>query len=181
MTERTARVLILCFFIFCSVCFAAVEEQPAPPFSGVVTTDNVNIRAGSDRNFEILAKANKGDPVFVTDQVQGWYKIELPKNAYCYVSKDFIEKYGTMDVAKVSDLNLRARPNANSSIIGQIQKADAVEILNENGEGWYQIRPPKTSYGWIFAKFVEKANAPAKEIKAEDTKPTKPKRRFLWW
>jgi len=131
-----------------------VNDSQKPPFIGKVLTDNVNVRAGGDKNFEVLVKLNNGSLIFVAGESFGWYKIVLPKTAYCYVSKDFVEKTASGAIAKVSNLNLRARPDKQSSIIGQISKGDTVTIITETGEGWYQIEPPKNCYGWIYNDLV---------------------------
>ncbi len=133
---------------------AAASEQQKPPFVGQVKSDSVNIRAGGNQNFEVLAKANSNDLISVIDESFGWYKVLLPKTAYCYVSKDFIEKNGSTGISKVSNLNLRARPDAQSSIIGQLAKGDSAIITEETKDGWYQIVSPANCYGWIYADFI---------------------------
>jgi uncharacterized protein YgiM (DUF1202 family) len=160
------------------ICATAQGDEPQQkfPFAGRVTVDNANIRSGADQNFEILAKLNSGDTISVLEQTRGWYKVKLPGFAYCYVAKDLIEANGTTGISKASRLNLRARPNRESAIIGQIQKNDAITIINGDAEGWYQIMPPETSSGWIRADLVEYYVVPP--VKAEE--PKKQKKGFLW-
>lgn len=168
-------VMTTCFILFSAAVFAEdAAPQPKPPFLGQLNTDNVNIRAGANQNFEILAKANSDDLVLVIDEGYGWYKVSLPKTAACYVYKDFIEKNDTVGISKVSNLNLRARPNQHSSIIGQLAKGDAVTLLDETADGWYQIEPPPASYGYVRSDLVGKETT-------ESKKSEKQKRGFLWW
>ena len=161
------------------ICATAQGDklQQKFPFTGRVKVDNADIRSGADQNFEILAKLNLGDTVSVLEEGWGWYKVKLPGFAYCYVAKDFIETNGTTGVSKAGRLNLRARPDRESSLIGQIQKNDAVTIINGDAEGWYQIKPPENSSGWIRADLVEYYVVPP--VKPEE--PKKQKKGFLWW
>lgn len=158
------------------------------PFVGKPTRDDVNIRAGYDQNFEILTKANGDDTLFVIEQSYGWYKVKLPNSAHCYVAKDFIEKNDKEAASKVSNLNVRARPNKESSIIGRLKKGDAVTVLAETEDGWYEILPPEGSYGWVRSDFLEPqpCSTPGVEHGPKPVRENKPvekpkKKRFLWW
>lgn len=189
LNSQTPKLCVTaCLLLFChSLCFAAEGQQYKPPFTGQAKADNVNVRAGGSQNFEILCKVNKDDLLFVLDEADGWYKITLPESAACYVWKDFIEINAKGGFSKVSNLNLRARPNTQSSVMGQLAKGDAVTILNEDVQGWYQISPPENSYGWVHAALIApqpaKKETAAKESKPKkESEPEKPKkRRFLWW
>lgn len=136
-----------------SVAFAEETTQKFP-FVGKVNQDNVNIRAGNNENFEILSKLNSGNLVLVAEESFGWYRIRLPQFAHCYVSKNFIEKKENEAISKANNLNLRARPNKESSALGQVKKGDVVNIVGEDAEGWYEILPPQGCYGWVKTNFV---------------------------
>lgn len=200
MTKNKFLVLsfsfALCALSFTLNCFAADEPQKFP-FVGKVSQDNINIRAGNNQNFEALAKANSGNMFYVEEESYGWYKVRLPKSAHCYVAKAFVEKKENEGMSKANNLNLRARPDKESSILGQIKKDNVVTIVADDNQDWYEILPLEGCYGWISAELIgfysydmtkleEKINPPVGEIKAEEakiekTKPEKPKRRFLWW
>ena len=151
--------MVLAIFLITALVASAFADEGAAaqkfPFVGKVTQDSVNIRAGNNQNFEILSKLNSGNLALVAEESFGWYKIKLPQSAHCYVSRDFIEKKGNEAVSKASNLNLRARPDKESSILGQIKKCGVVNIAGEDAEGWYEILPPEGCYGWVKADFVE--------------------------
>jgi uncharacterized protein YgiM (DUF1202 family) len=159
--KKLSITLVLCL---CIISFAAnglsAEGEKIFPFIGQAKTDNVNVRAGGSQNFEILCKINTDDLIYVLEETYGWYKIKLPRQADCYVSGNFIDINGMTGISKTSNLNLRARPNKESSIIGQIKKDEAVTIVNQNLDGWYQIQPPESSFGWISADLVEFYSSP---------------------
>lgn len=144
----------LLWMIFSVTAFAA-EKMQKFPFIGRPKTDNVNIRAGGNQNFEILSKINNEDLIYIKREVYGWYEVGLPKTASCYVYKKFIEKNGQLWISRVNSLNLRARPDTESSIIGQLQKDEMVIILNQEAPEWHRIAPPENCYGWIRADLIE--------------------------
>ena len=144
----------LIWMFFLVTAFAAEKTQKFP-FIGRAKTDNVNIRAGGNQNFEILSKINNEDLIYVNRKIYGWYEVGLPKTAACYVYKKFIEKNGQSWISGVNGLNLRARPNTESSVIGQLQKGEIVIVLNEDSPEWQRIAPPENCYGWIRADLIE--------------------------
>jgi uncharacterized protein YgiM (DUF1202 family) len=149
-------IFLLAAFLILSAAVSFAEEGPHGfPFIGKVKDDNVNIRAGANQNFEILAKANSGDFLYVSEEAYGWYKVRLPKSAHCYVAKDFIEKKDDAAVSKTGSLNLRAKPNRESSVVGQVHKGDKVRIVSEDIDGWYEIFPTENSFGWVRADLIE--------------------------
>jgi len=139
-------------------CFAQQEKQELP-FVGKISADDVNIRAGYNLNFELLGKLNKDDTVSVLDKVSNWHRIDLPKNARCFVSKEYIEpdiesQTLTMATVKTGSLNVRAKASTTSSIIGQLYRDERVILVNELPE-WYQIEPTEGCFGWVWADYVE--------------------------
>lgn len=180
----TAKIAFLILLLSSSAVFAEEQAQKFP-FVGKPAKDDVNIRAGNDQNFEILTKVNTDDLLFITEQSYGWYRVRLPKSAHCYVAKDFVDKKDQEAVSKASNLNVRARPNKESSVIGQLKKGDVITILAEETGGWYEILPPSDSYGWVRSEFLEPYQ-PAEEEGPKPVEEAKPvekpkKKRFLWW
>jgi uncharacterized protein YgiM (DUF1202 family) len=146
-------VLSACLLIVIAKGFAT-DEVKKFPFIGKVKVDNVNVRSGGSQNFEILSKMNSNDFIYVVEEQYNWYKIKLPRSAYCYIFKNFVDANGMMGTVKASNVNLRARPNKESSIMGQLKNGQAVTIINQDMDGWYQIEPPDTCNGWIRADLV---------------------------
>jgi|GEM_PF-833033 len=168
-------VIWILSFVICSCAISFADEQHGFPFIGKVKDDNVNIRAGASQNFEILAKANTDDLLYVSELAYGWYKIRLPKSAHCYVAKDFIEKKSDAAVSRAAGLNLRAKPNKESSIVGQLKKGDKITIASEDLEGWYEILPTESSFGWVRADLLKYTPSDAQKWIADNAqKQVKP-------
>lgn len=133
-----------------SFCFAQEENS----FIGIVNTGDVNVRAGANINFEIITKLNRDELVEVLDKTFNWYKIKLPKDLSCFVGKDYVvsddQNSGRITANSV---NLRTRPNINSTILGQLNKDDKVIILGKKND-WYEIVMPQICFGWVNIKYI---------------------------
>lgn len=58
-------------------------------------------------------------------------------------------------VSGISSLNIRTEGSLSGKIIGKLYPGDVVFLLGENN-GWYNIKLPDGTIGWISAKYAEK-------------------------
>ena len=56
-------------------------------------------------------------------------------------------------VINTAVLNLRAKPNTTSSILGKLVKNDTVTVVSKS-DGWYKITTSKGKTGYVMATFV---------------------------
>ncbi len=136
--------------------------------SGIVNTDNINIRCDSNTNSAIIAKLAKGQRVEILLEKYDWYKIRLPRYAPAYIKKQFVE-ISDKRKAKVTanNVNIRLTPNDGAAIIGKSEQGEPIEVLAESGE-WYKIEPVKNSFGWAHKQFIATAN-PIRPAAAQTT------------
>lgn len=123
------------------------------PFKGKISADSVNVRAGYNANFKALCKFDEGDEVTVIEKKYSWYKILLPKNAKAYIHADFIEESDGKAVITGNNVNVRSRPDLKSSIIGQMNKGDLVE-LKDKFDGWFCVVPNSNCFGWVKEEYI---------------------------
>lgn len=135
--------------LFCSLLLAKEDY----PFLGLVTKDNINVRAGANINFEPLCKLVANEKVTVVGKTYNWYKIILPKDAICFVSERYLKVEDSIGLITANRVNMRARPAENSSIIGQVNKDERVKILKKNGQ-WYGVEPIDKCFGWVHENFI---------------------------
>ena len=77
---------------FCYVAKAFVDKNPDG--TGTVNRDDVNVRAGSELNTiktTVQAQLSTGQKVKILDEVDEYYKIAPPDDAYLFVKKDFVD------------------------------------------------------------------------------------------
>lgn len=149
-------LLLICFivFVFSSASVASAESEVFP-FTGIVNVKKVNIRAGQSKNFEALGEFKEGDQVVVVQKSYSWYKIKLPEHAKCYVSRKLVhflrDQIGEINGNRV---NIRARANINSAVLGQLNKMTKVKIV-ETLDEWYRIQPVEGLHGWVASDFID--------------------------
>jgi len=143
-----------------SLFFKICSAQEPLPFQGETNANNINIRADSTINAQIICTVNRGEQVDVISEFYEWYKIRLPKLAPVYIKKSMVECINQCENAKVlkNRVNVRLRPIESSPILGKVDKNEIIKILEGKGE-WYRIEPIQNSFGWINKRFVNKISA----------------------
>ncbi|MBA7493762.1 hypothetical protein ES702_04324 [subsurface metagenome] len=138
------------------------REEPSPVVKkyGEITGDSVNIRAGANINYEILAKLNKADKVSILSSGFGWCEIELPAGCFAWIHSDYVSvPHPPVEGEKVSGLvtgnsvRVRARPLLKCSVLSQVNKGDKVVVVGLEGD-WFKIEPPKDCTGWVHSDYV---------------------------
>ena len=163
MTTKKLPFLLLGLSIISLVVFIASGEVSCKdgfPFRGKINAENVKLRAGYNENFTALKNLKKGEDIIVLDKYFCWYKVKLPNDVYCYVSKTYINDEGFVIANR---LNTRAGAGEKYHILGKLKKGEQVFIVSREGD-WYKIRPPGGASGWVYEDYMDKIS----EIKSGD-------------
>jgi uncharacterized protein YgiM (DUF1202 family) len=141
------------------------KEAPGAPFikdeTAVSKQNNVNVRAQSHINSEVVFRLQKGDAVTVmsevvlphpkADEPARWVQIALPATTPVWVSAKYLDANQTVSSKK---LNVRSGPGENYSVVGELQKGDAVKTMHTK-EGWTQIEAPTNAFGYVAAHLLD--------------------------
>jgi len=168
-----------CAVIFIISLFALTvypEEEAGEKFpkAGYIKSDETAVKAGDNVNFENLCVLSKADSVKVIDRRYSWLKILLPKKAFLYISKDYVDLTSDekgVGIINAYNVNIRAGAGTRYSIIGQISKPEKVSVISEDS-GWYKIEPPYGSAGWVNSDQItltEENEITAPDKKADST------------
>ncbi len=149
------------------IFLAAVFPRAARPgyVTGVVTGDNVNLRAGPSLRAEIVGQARRGDRVEVLLQDGDWCAIYPPPGSTGWVSADFVGPDGAI----VSTVNVRAGPSVAHARLTRLEPGEVPEIIERDGD-WLRISLPRETRLWISARYVELA----REVEQVRPRPTAP-------
>lgn len=159
------------------VCAAvALAATPAPranaqndardfkPFTGVVTGDDVYVRAGASKKYYWIAKVDRGDLVKVRDERYGWYLIDAPGDTFSYISEKYVDRNEDGKTGTVTGNNVQVRapspkgPGRTTSYKSQTSlDAGATVTIIGKEPGWYRIIPPKGALAYISADYVRRA------------------------
>ena len=140
-------------------------EAAGAPFikdeTAVSKQNNVNVRAQSHINSEVVFRLQKGDAVTVmsevvlskpkADEPARWVQIALPATTPVWVSAKYLDANQTVSSKK---LNVRSGPGENYSVVGELQKGDAVKTMHTK-EGWTQIEAPTNAFGFVAAHLLD--------------------------
>lgn len=161
------RLFILAAFYVMGITIAAAQDFP---FLGTVTEEGINVRAGSNVNYESLFKAAKGAKVIVRGKSYNWYRISLPEGAQCFVSAKYVKRLNADIGQIVADrVNVRAKPDESHTILGQLRKGQAI-VIRERLNDWLAISPPDNCFGWIHEKFLRFDSPFVEPTKVESVK-----------
>jgi len=100
MRKRNIGVLFLCAFLLALPFLAVAEETftrgilwPGEAIGQVVVLQNgANLRQGGSTNYNVIARASRGDIFFVVDQADsGWYALRMADGTIAFVSPKMVE------------------------------------------------------------------------------------------
>ncbi|MFR5266632.1 SH3 domain-containing protein [Clostridium sp.] len=170
------------------------NSTPAPEAkeSGIVTANELNVRADASTNSAIIGSLKKGDKVGIIKKEGNWYKINY-NGRIAYVSADYVqvevqnkpevkpeekpEQGQTMKVKVNSPigLNLRAGATTNSAVITVLPNNAVVNVI-ESSNGWYKVSY-NGNIGWISAQYTTVVSNPSNNgntVKPEEKPEVKP-------
>jgi uncharacterized protein YgiM (DUF1202 family) len=148
------------FYFLLSLAISLLAAGPAfaaPkfPYTAEAISDRVNIRSGENNNFEIIAALNKGDRVIVTGKNFSWFKVRLPDDAKAFIKSEYL-KLVTPEVGEVlaDRVNIRAAPNTNATILGQVVKGNQLFVKEVRSDGWIWVKPVNEIAGWVHESLI---------------------------
>ena len=139
----------------------AVKED----YSNLVIADvkhYVNVRSIPSEEGEIVGKLYDNSVGDFLGEENGWYKIEsgkcigYVKAEYCVTGEaadEMAKEVGRrIAIVDTQTLNVRKKPNTESSILGQVPMGEELSVTDEAG-GWVQIKIEE-GYGYVSAEYV---------------------------
>ena len=141
------------------------------PFLAEVSKDSVNVRAGSNTNFEKIDKLSRGTMVVVLGRSYEWYKIQPLSTTKAYIRSDYLQVKEGGIVAEVlgNIVHVRASPSSDSASLGQVKKGTLVKVLEQVREtgggqktgnlGWCRIAPVAGTAAWVQQDFLKQTSA----------------------
>ncbi|MCX7824954.1 MAG: SH3 domain-containing protein, partial [Verrucomicrobiae bacterium] len=145
---------------------ALLAWQTAMAEPATVTGDRVNVRAANKPTAEVVLQLNQGDRVELLEALPApaaaaetltFVKIRMPDAGAVWISHNMLDATGAV-VAK-NNVNLRAGPGTNFSVVGKINKGDPVQVVKKEGD-WVQIRPTANCWAFVAARYLRAGITP---------------------
>lgn len=113
-------------------------------------THNVNIRAMPDTKSEVVAQISTNDELLVKSVGKEWVELVPPCSVEFWVLSDYIRD----GAVKGQNVNVRAGPGINFSIVGQVNQGMNVVVKSAHLD-WVSISPPESCSLWVYRPLVE--------------------------
>ena len=144
----------------------------------MVAASNVNVRGQAKLKSEVLTRLTKGQTVTVMEEIvhnnsgpqepSAWAKIVLPPAVHVWVHSSFIE--ATNKSVTPKKLKVRAGPGEEYSVVGMLNRGDAVKELGSKGD-WMEIEAPADAYAFMASQYLRQEPA-APPIASTEPPPT---------
>jgi len=113
---------------------------------GTVDASALNMRSSASAGASVITTAPRGDKVIILDQIGNWYKVSY-KYREGYMSAEYLIEIPNANlsdspitgVVTGSVVNVRALPGTSGSVVCQLRKDTAAEIIGTEN-GWYKIK-----------------------------------------
>jgi len=140
-------LILSVFAIYTFSAFASSEY--------IALKDKINARVDSTALSDSLGYISKGQKITVLVEKYGWYKIRLPENFACYISKEFARKISSSEVEVTgSKVNLRNLPSLEANIMGVAPKGSRFKFVSQEGQ-WVKIHGYPYMMGWVYSNFFQ--------------------------
>ncbi len=152
---------------FCAAAVLLFSSSLGDFQKGVVNAEDVTLRQSANAESEPLKKLPRGAEVTVSAFENGWFKIEYGEFSG-YVKQDQLtlksiaSEVISSGTVLLDNVNLRSKPDVNSSIITVLSVDTSVEV-SEKIDNWYRITSGKNK-GYVQCEYIgltETASPPA--------------------
>ena len=140
---------IMAFVIF-SLSFISVDalaEERLSVISGIA-----NMRSGPGTEDSVLWQVEQYHPVIVVEKKGNWYKVKDYENDTAWLHNSLLGKVDSVITVKDKS-NVRAKPDAKSSILFTVDKVVPFKVLERKGP-WIKIQHADGDVGWIHNSLI---------------------------
>ncbi|RAK17315.1 N-acetylmuramoyl-L-alanine amidase [Anoxybacillus vitaminiphilus] len=139
---------------------------------GIVTTNQLNVRAEPSEKGKIIRKLNGGDHVNIVVQQDNWLKIVLENQQTGWVSSTYIslqnrtspDPANTYIKVLYNRTNIRENPSLDAPVVATANRGETYRVIRKEGS-WYYIKPAAQRSGYIAEWVVSTVNKKNGSIK----------------
>lgn len=158
VVRSNGRLLIAVFLLLPGSVLWAQQDGSVSTEPGVVMADDVYVRSGPSLNHYTICKLGKGARVSVLGEKSGWMEILPPAEAYSLISSDYVDTVDKQSgVVNGNNVRVRAGSLLNKNkytVQTMVSRGFELQIVGENPDGFFRIKPPAGATLWINKEFV---------------------------
>jgi len=137
-----------------STSYFYIEGNEGDDATTGVTTSDLNIRTGPNKDFDRCGTYKEGEKVEILHQINGWGYTDKGWISMKYVdtgdkNTDTEKPANKTGTITGDNVNIRKGPGTSYEAVGQYDKGDKIEIL-ETKDGW-----ARTEKGWVIMDYVK--------------------------
>ena len=157
---RKLVIIPVIISIIASMLTVFAAATPVLAF-GAATVDVpvLNLRAGPSQSHTILTRLTEGDIIVVLERTNNdWFMINF-HGTVGYVSAQFLreiltaENFSALGTITGSRVNVRARPNLTSNVLGAYNERTVMTVIGINN-GWYKVTHDGIT-GYVRSDFMD--------------------------
>jgi len=157
-TKRLVFVLIV-VSVMASLLTLSASASTIAYGAATVDTQGLRLRSGPGTTHSIITHLSEGDIVVILERTnKEWYKVNF-HGSVGYVSvpllRDILtaENFNARGRVTGDRVNVRARPNTSSNIVGTYKKSTEMTVIGINN-GWYKVKHDGNT-GYVRSDFME--------------------------
>jgi uncharacterized protein YgiM (DUF1202 family) len=136
------------------------------PYTGVISTDIVNVRSGPGLYYYPLVVVQQGTPVSVEQRVGDWVALKPLEGTFGLMKKSDLEIAADNASATVSAASARVYAGGQSAkrdwcVMKTLLKGDKVKVLGMAGDDKVEVAPPDGCCVYVLASYVTQGKGPA--------------------
>ncbi len=148
---------------------AVAGAEPAGPYVGEATGNDIYIRSGPGTNFYRCGKLYAGDRIQVAKSQDGWSCIVPPPGCFSWISMQYVSinlENPTVGIVTGDNVGVYAgsdivEPMHSTSKQATLNRGQLVKLLGEEKDDYYKIAPPQGAYLWVSTQYVQSVSTPA--------------------
>lgn len=132
-----------------------VDEAKDPIKTGIVTTNDLNVRKEPTTESDILHTLSKEAEVTITSTENDWYQIAIDQSEKGWIYSDYVKIKPNYSRGKIigDNVHLRSQNSMDSEIITQLS-LEAYVYIQGYSDGWFKVLTYEGQDGWIYKDLI---------------------------
>jgi N-acetylmuramoyl-L-alanine amidase len=163
LLHNALKIAMATLLVLLSVIQFDVPVATAESSTATINTPSLNVRGGPGLSYHVVKQVHKGEKYSILEKKNDWLKIKLSSNSSGWVAEWLVITNGqnntnsSTSLAKSAtisghNVNVRSQPSLQSSIVGQVNKGDRVDIVSQNNN-WYEITY-NNKKAWVHRDYI---------------------------
>ena len=144
--QQGLRVGVLAVSLICGSTVAAMAAEYVS-----VVKDDVNLRSGPEKKYEVLFQLPQGYPLEVLSRKGKWLKVRDYENDKGWIYSSLVSSTRYV-IVKVQEGNVRSGPGTKFDKVGRVVRDVIMKKVGQKGD-WIKVSHPQLT-GWVHRQLI---------------------------